>query len=291
MLGEVSPMMLESIVEALADSVKLFPFLFLTYLLMEYVEHKTENRTRRVLEVSGSMGPLLGGIVGVVPQCGISAAASNLYAGRMITLGTLLAVYLSTSDEMLPIMISNAVPGSLIFKTLVLKAGIGIVLGFLVDLVLRYGLNREREALKIHSMCEHDHCHCEDGIVKPALHHTLHIFVYIVLISLVLNLGIAVIGEENLAAFILNKPVLGPMLAGIIGLIPNCAASVIITQMFLDGLMSFGTMMAGLLVGAGVGILVLLRVNEDKKESVRIILLLYVLGVAAGVLLNLFGIK
>lgn len=291
MLGEVSPMMLESIVEALADSVKLFPFLFLTYLLMEYVEHKTENRTRRVLEVSGSMGPLLGGIVGVVPQCGISAAASNLYAGRMITLGTLLAVYLSTSDEMLPIMISNAVPGSLIFKTLVLKAGIGIVLGFLVDLVLRYGLHREREALKIHSMCEHDHCHCEDGIVKPALHHTLHIFVYIVLISLVLNLGIAVIGEENLAAFILNKPVLGPMLAGIIGLIPNCAASVIITQMFLDGLMSFGTMMAGLLVGAGVGILVLLRVNEDKKESVRIILLLYVLGVAAGVLLNLFGIK
>ena len=140
--------------------------------------------------------------------------------------------------------------------------------------------------MKIHDFCEHEHCHCEDGILKSAVRHTLQIFFFVLIITFALNIGIEFVGEESLANFILNKPVLGPVLAGIIGLIPNCAASVVITQMFLDGLMSFGTMMAGLLVGAGVGIMVLLRVNENRAESLKIIGILYLIGVMCGVLLN-----
>ena len=144
------------------------------------------------------------------------------------------------------------------------------------------------QEMKIHDFCEHEHCHCEDGVLKSALRHTLQIFLFVFLITVALNIGVEVIGEEKLADFILNKPILGPILAGMIGLLPNCAASVVITQMFLDGLMSFGTMMAGLLVGAGVGILVLLRVNEDKTESFKIIGALYSVGVLGGIFLNAF---
>lgn len=271
---------------SIEDSLGLLPFLFFTYLVMEYVEHKTGDGITRILKRAGKIGPLAGGVAGVIPQCGMSAAASSLYAGRMITLGTLIAIYLSTSDEMLPIMLSNAVPAGEIVKILLLKAGIGMLAGFLVDFVVRKSGKKE-EGLKIHGMCEHEHCGCEGGIVKSALHHTVHIFVFILLITALLNLGLELLGEDSLFWEALSQPVLGPLLAGIIGLIPNCAASVVITQMYLSGTIAFGTMMAGLLVGAGVGIMVLLRVNESKAESLRIIALLYGIGAAAGGLLNL----
>lgn len=271
---------------SIEDSLGLLPFLFFTYLVMEYVEHKTGDGITRILQKAGKIGPFAGGVAGVIPQCGMSAAASSLYAGRMITLGTLIAIYLSTSDEMLPIMLSNAVPAGEIVKILLLKAGIGMLAGFLVDFVVRKSGKKE-EGLKIHGMCEHEHCGCEGGIVKSALHHTVHIFVFILLITTLLNLGLELLGEDSLFWEALSQPVLGPLLAGIIGLIPNCAASVVITQMYLSGTIAFGTMMAGLLVGAGVGIMVLLRVNESKAESLRIIALLYGIGAVAGGLLNL----
>jgi hypothetical protein len=280
---------MQSLEHGIKDSIVLLPFLFVTYLIMEYVEHKTTGKTNQLLQKAGHVGPLIGGIAGIIPQCGISAAASNLYAGRLITMGTLLAVFLSTSDEMLPIMVSNAVEPALIGKILAVKTITGIAAGFLVDGFIRLIEKKPKEELKIHDICEHEHCRCNDGILKSALRHTLHIFAYILLITIVLNLGIAWIGEDNLAQFIMNRPLLGPVLSGIIGLIPNCAASVVITQMFLDGLMGFGTMMAGLLVGAGVGLMVLLRVNENKKESFRIILLLYAIGVIVGAGINLIG--
>ncbi|MGN0306032.1 MAG: putative manganese transporter [Lachnospiraceae bacterium] len=277
----------EHIVEhSIMDNIGLLPFLFLTYLVMEYVEHKTGNGVERVLKKSGPIGPLVGGLAGMIPQCGMSAAASSLYAGRMITVGTLLAVYLSTSDEMLPIMLSNAVKPITIINILLLKAGIGIAAGFLIDLVLRRG-GKQEEKLKIHSICEHEHCGCEGGIVKSALRHTINIFLFILLITAVLNLGLEVLGEDNLFWEVLSQPVIGPILAGALGLIPNCAASIVITEMYLAGTIGFGTMMSGLVVGAGVGIMVLLRVNESKKESLKIIGLLYLIGVVAGGLLNL----
>lgn len=279
-------MLIHSLEHAFIDSLKILPFLFITYLFMEYLEKKAGNKTSHWLEKAGGAGPVFGGILGVIPQCGMSAVASNLYAGRIISVGTLLAIFLSTSDEMLPVMIANSVAFKMIGKILACKVLIAIMAGMIVDFVVNRWKNETEHEMKIHDFCEHEHCHCEDGVLKSALRHTIQIFIFVFVITFILNLGIEYIGEENLANFILNKPVLGPVLAGMIGLIPNCAASVVITQMFLDGLMSFGTMMAGLLVGAGVGILVLLRVNEKKMESIKIIGVLYFIGTISGILLN-----
>ena len=277
---------MHSLEHSFSDSLKILPFLFITYLIMEFLEKKAGEKTNLWLEKAGKAGPVAGGLLGVIPQCGMSTVASNLYAGRIISVGTLIAIYLSTSDEMLPIMISQSVDSTIIAKVLVIKVVIAIIAGFLVDFIYHKWKKEEHQEMKIHDFCEHEHCHCEDGVLKSAVRHTLQIFIFVLIITFALNIGIELVGEESLANFILNKPVLGPVLAGIIGLIPNCAASVVITQMFLDGLMSFGTMMAGLLVGAGVGILVLLRVNEDRRESLRIIGVLYLIGVLCGILLN-----
>ena len=275
-----------SLKHAFGDSLNILPFLFITYLIMEFLEKRAGEKTNLWLEKAGKTGPVVGGILGMIPQCGMSTVASNLYSGRVISLGTLLAIYLSTSDEMLPIMISQSVETTVMAKILAVKVGIAVAAGFLVDLIYQILKKEEHKNMKIHDFCEHEHCHCEDGILKSAVRHTVQIFMFVLLITIVLNIGIEIVGEKQLADFILNKPLLGPVLAGIIGLIPNCASSVVITQMFLDGLMSFGTMMSGLLVGAGVGILVLLRVNENRKESFKIIGILYLTGTICGIMLN-----
>ena len=275
-----------SLEHAFYDTLKILPFLFITYLLMEFLEERSTEKTNLWLKKAGKGGPFIGAALGVIPQCGMSTVASNLYVGRIISVGTLIAIYLSTSDEMFPIMISQSVEGVIIGKVLVTKVVIAFFAGFLVDFIWYRLKKEEPQEMKIHDFCEHEHCGCGEGVFKSAIRHTLQIFMFVFLITVILNVGIEIVGEEQLAHFILNKPVLGPVLAGIIGLIPNCAASVVITQMFLDGLMSFGTMMAGLLVGAGVGILVLVRVNEDRKESLIIIGILYLLGVLSGVILN-----
>lgn len=286
----------EVALDAVIDSVKLLPFLFLTYLAMEYLEHKTSDKTNRLVERSGKFGPLYGSLLGIVPQCGFSAAATNFYAGRVITLGTLIAIYLSTSDEMLPILISEKVPLLLILKILFVKVAIGMIAGFIIDFVhqklLRWTHMKDPYHLPdIHHMCEHEHCHCDEkGIFPSALKHTLEIFAYILVISFVLNLVIAYIGEDTLSSFVLNRPVIGELAAGMIGLIPNCAASVVITQLYLEGLLSAGPMMAGLLVSAGVGLLVLFKVNDHPRENLKILGLLYAVGVVSGLLIELIGI-
>lgn len=278
--------LLHSIEHALMDSLKILPFLFITYLIMEFLEKKAGKKTNLWLEKAGKAGPVAGGVLGVIPQCGMSAVASNLYAGKIISVGTLLAIYLSTSDEMLPIMISHSVDAVTIAKILGIKVIIAMSAGLLVDFIYNLLKKEKQQEMKIHDFCEHEHCHCEDGVLKSAFRHTVQIFLFVLLVTVILNIGIEIIGEEQLAGFILNKPVMGPVLAGIIGLLPNCAASVVITQMFLDGLMSFGTMLAGLLVGAGVGILVLLRVNENRAESLKIIGILYLTGILCGIFFN-----
>lgn len=279
-------MIWDVIADSLIDGIRLLPFLFLTYLAMEYLEHKAGERMREAIRKSGKGGPIIGGILGVFPQCGFSAAASNLYAGRIITMGTLVAIYLSTSDEMLPVMISENIGFAVIARILAVKIVVGIAAGFAIDFVFR----KQEKNLQIEHLCEQHHCHCEKGIWKSALHHTIEIFLYILIISFVLNLVIALAGEDVLGNMILNRPVIGEVIAGLVGLIPNCAASVIITQLYLKGVLSAGAMLAGLLAGSGVGILVLLRVNDDKKENLRIIGLVYTIGVAAGILVDLLGI-
>lgn len=277
----------------LLEALKLLPFLFLTYLAMEYLEHKTGEKTKHVVKKAGKWGPIIGGVAGAVPQCGFSAAASNLYAGRVITLGTLIAIYLSTSDEMLPIMISAQAPMELIGGILLVKIIIGVVAGFVIDMVIsrreeKHGHHHDHDHEHIHELCEHEHCNCEKGIFRSTLKHTLQITFFIILITFALHLALEFVGEDVLANLILNKPVLGPVLAGIVGLIPNCASSVVITQLYLEGAMGVGAMMAGLLVGSGVGLLVLFRVNHDKKENVKILGLLYGIGVVAGIVIDLF---
>ncbi len=272
------------IFHTLIDSIKLVPFLFITYLAMEYLEHKTSEKAENMIRRAGKFGPLIGGIAGVVPQCGFSAAASSLYAGRVITMGTLIAIFLSTSDEMLPILISENVGFAPIFKILIIKIIIGVIAGFVIDLIFHN--KTQRNTHEIHQVCEHEHCDCEHGIVMAAVKHTLQITFFIFIISFILNLIIHFVGEEALAGLILNRPILGQLVAGAVGLIPNCASSVVITRLYLEGAMSLGAMMAGLLVGAGIGILVLFKVNHDKKENLKIIGLLYIIGVCSGIVIE-----
>ncbi len=294
-------MIFDVVLDAVIDSLKILPFLFVTYLIMEYLEHKTAEFTSSVVEKTEHFGPLWGGLIGIFPQCGFSAAASNLYAGRVITLGTLIAIYLSTSDEMVPLFISEHVPAATLIKILGLKALIGIIAGFLIDFVVHaYHKAKNRSAndpVRIEALCEKEHCHCDDdentgllGIVKSALVHTIHIFLFVLVLTLILGFVIELIGKDKLAFLLKTSPVISHILAGLVGLIPNCAASVIITELYLDGMITIGTMMSGLLVGAGIGLLVLFRVNDDKKENINIALLLFVIGTITGLLLDTLGI-
>ncbi|MBR2189262.1 MAG: arsenic efflux protein [Eubacterium sp.] len=286
-------MVLDVLLDAVIDTVKLLPFLFLTYLLMEYLEHKTGDKSAQALRRMGHLGPLFGGAVGVVPQCGFSAAAASLFSGGVITLGTLLAVFLSTSDEMLPIFISEAVNPFSVLKILVTKMAMGIATGFAVDLILVHIPKLMGVEKDIHDLCEAEHCHCddeEDGILKPALRHTLHITLFIFLISIVIGLLVEGIGEHAMATFLTRRRFGGVVLAAVIGLIPNCAASVMLTEFYLKGILAAGQMMAGLLVGAGVGLLVLFRTNRHLKENIGITVVLFVCGILWGLLIERLGI-
>ena len=281
--------MVDVLLDAIIDSVKLLPFLFVTYLIMEYIEHKTKDKTKQAIKRSGKYGPFIGSVLGVFPQCGFSVSATNLYAARVITLGTLIAVYLSTSDEMLPIFLSEAVPIATILTILGIKLLVGMIAGFTIDLVMRLRCKGGEEE-KIVDLCEKEHCHCEHGIIKSTLKHTLNIFIFILIITIVINLAIYLVGEERISEFLKNQPILGPVIAGIIGLIPNCASSVILTQMYLENVISVATLISGLLVGAGVGLAVLFKTNKGIKQNIKIVVLLYCIGVIAGIMIEWIGI-
>ena len=279
--------MLDVLLDTIIDVLKILPFLFIAYLIIELIENKAGDKTTNIIRKSGKFGPVLGGLLGIVPQCGFSTAAANLYAGKIISMGTIIAVFLSTSDEMLPILISEAVPVNLIINILLIKVIISITAGLIVDFIYRKkhsDLSKE----EIHKICDDEHCHCEEeGILKASIIHTLHILFYIFVVSLVLNTIIHLIGEENIANLVLDVPVLGPVVASIIGLIPNCASSVILTQVYLQNIISLGSMIAGLLVNAGIGLLVLFKVNKSKKENFTILGILYFVGVISGIIIDL----
>lgn len=280
--------MLDIILDTLIDSIKLLPFLFVAYLILEYLEHKTGGKAQNVIKKSGKFGPAIGSLLGIVPQCGFSAAAANFYAGKVISLGTLIAIFLSTSDEMLPILISEAAPISLIGKVILIKLLIGMVCGFIIDLFSKFNNKEKNIEKEIEHLCEHDHCNCEHGVVKSAIKHSLNIFVFIIIVSFILNLLIHFIGEDTISSIFNSNKILGPILASFVGLIPNCASSVILTQLNLSGVIPLSTMISGLLVNAGLGLLVLFRVNNNIKENILITTLLYVIGVLSGFILGIF---
>lgn len=282
--------MLEIIEETLIDGIKLLPFLFITYIIMEYIEHKTNNKTKDIIKKSGKFGPFIGSVLGAVPQCGFSVVATNFYAARVITLGTLISVYLSTSDEMIPIFISEGASIITLLKILGIKILIGMIAGFVIDFVLRLR-KKDSEEERIIDLCEKEHCHCEKGILKSALKHTINIFVFILIITFVINIIIHLVGEETIGNFVQSNVILGPVLGGIIGLIPNCASSVILTQLYLQNVIPISTMISGLLVGAGVGLIVLFKMNKGIKQNLKITALLYIIGVLSGVIIQILGIQ
>lgn len=281
--------MLELLQDTLIDSLKLLPFLFITYLIMEYIEHKMQKRTQKAIQKAGKWEPAIGGMVGILPQCGFSVVATNFYAARIITLGTLIAVYLATSDEMLPILLSEAVPMDTILKILGVKLVIAVIAGFLVDGLFRKRQKGKEEAIQ--DLCHEEHCDCEHGIFKSSLKHTIHIFIFIFIINLVLHTIIHLIGEENVSMIAQNNPIIAPILCCLLGLIPNCASSVILTQLYLENVITVATMIGGLLVNAGVGLAVLFRVNKGIKENLKIVGIVCMIGIISTYLLQILHIE
>lgn len=352
---------------SVSDTLYLIPFLFVTYLLMEWLEHKTAGRTQEAIRHAGAAGPVVGALLGVVPQCGFSAMAATLWAGRVITLGTLFAVFLSTSDEMLPIFLAEQVPATTILSIMGAKVVVGMVMGFIVDAALRLA-RRDRQDLRIHELCERDNCGCHEdcaaceenpalvyghhddalaaagaraasdaearadhaaleaatepegllgdlaadssahghgccahdhshdhdhgwkGIVKSALVHTVQVTVFIFVITLALNAVLEVVGEDVLADFLGANPTVSVLASALVGLIPNCAASVVIAELYLEGVLGSGAMLAGLLVSAGVGLLVLVRANRHWRQNLAIVAGLYVTGVIWGLIATGLGV-
>ncbi len=264
--------------DAIIDVLKLLPFLFLSFVIMELIEHKLNNEKK--LQKTKKYGPVLGSVLGIVPQCGFSTLASNLYAARVITLGTLFSVYLSTSDEMLPLLISHHENIKNIIYILFVKFAIGLIFGILVDMIYH-----KKDKNEIGHLCEEEHCHCEkEGIIKSSIIHTLKIALFILIINVLLN---TIIDPEKIKHFAYTNKVLAPIVTSLIGLIPNCAASVIVTELYLDKIISFGSCLSGLLASSGVGILVLFRQNKHFMENIIITILLVLIASICGILFNL----
>lgn len=286
-LGKFGEFTENVIFHAFLDTFPLIPFLFLTYLLMEYIEHKSGDKTVRFLKRSGKYGPLLGGAVGIIPQCGFSAVAANLYCTKIISLGTLIAVFLSTSDEMLPLLISSSEIGGLkILFILLYKLTVAVLIGFSVNVIMHFCVRKKHE-INIDELCDNDNCHCERGIFYSSIHHTVKISIFILVCTLIINTAIFFIGQENLAKLMYDKPVISHLIASLFGLIPNCAASVALTEFYTSGFITLGTMLSGLFTASGVGILVLFRVNKHKGANFAVIAILIASGFLSGLLADI----
>ena len=270
-------------IEFVEETLLLLPFLFATYLVLEALEAHAGSALEGFLERARSVGPAAGALAGAIPQCGVSAAAASLYAGGVITVGTLVAVFLSTSDELLPVLISERVPMSLMVKIVGVKLVCALGVGFIVNGLLTFARHRRRE-VSVRELCEHSRCGCHEhkGILVPALIHTGEIFLFIALVSGAIELCMHFFGEGCLNALRLNRPFFGELAAGALGLIPNCAVSVAGAKLYLAGAMSPGALMASSFTGSGLGLLVLFRTNRNLKENLLIMGMVYVVGVVLG---------
>ncbi len=278
--------MVDCLLDALVDTLKLLPYLLITFLVLEIIEHKLTKKNQKILSKNKKYGPIVGGFLGALPQCGFSSMAANLFSARVITMGTLIAVFLSTSDEMLPILVSEKADLTTIIYILSFKVIIGIIIGFVIDLI--YQSNQKHQEERIKDLCEHDNCCCEhDGIIISSIKHTLKIGLFILVISVVINVLIFKVGEDNVSNMLLKGNILTYFASSLVGLIPNCAGSVIITELYLANMISIGTLLSGLLTGSGLGILLLFRTNKDLKENFRILAIVYIVGVLVGVLVDI----
>ena len=279
--------------DAWADSVKMLPFLYLAYLLIEWLERHHGARIEQALAGGGRWGFIPGALLGCVPQCGFSAVASNLYASRVITPGTLLAVFIATSDEAIPLLAAEPSQWGSLALLLLSKAVFAMVGGAVLDVPLRHVLPHSLYGGYAGHADEVD-CHEQheehSGIWLAALRHTVEIFLFILLFSVLIGLCFAWVGEDAITAALAGMGFLQPVLTALVGLVPNCAASVLLAQLYIDGAISFGSLFAGLTAGAGVGLAVLWRVNPSWKQNLFMTGLLWAAGAAAGMLLQLAGL-
>ncbi len=277
--------MQEIILDTILDCLKILPFLFIAFLIIEFFEHKLSHKTEDTIKKAGKFGPLFGSLLGALPQCGFSVLATNLYITRIISLGTLIAIYLSTSDEMLPILIAEKAPIDSILFLVVLKILIGMICGFIIDLIIR------KEETKEHfEICEHDHCDCEHGIVMSAIKHTLKILIFIFVITFILNAAFHYIGEDNIKHIFDKTNFFTPFIAALIGLIPNCGSSIILTELYITNILPLSSALAGLLANSGVALLILFKSNKNIKENLKIVGILYSISAITGLLLKIFGV-
>ena len=279
--------MLHIIIDTLLDGLKILPFLFIAFLLIELIEHKLNNKTKTLIKKSGKFSSVIGSLLGLFPQCGFSIMATNFYITRVISIGTLFSVYLSTSDEMLIIMLSEGISFKTIFSILLIKFISGIVFGFIIDSFIR------RKDIKIeydYKLCEEEHCDCNRGIFKSSLKHTLSTLFFVIFISFVINVLFEYVGSDIIKKIFMRDNLFGPFIGSLIGLIPNCGASIALTELFLNNAINLGTCIAGLLTGSGVAIIILFKSNKNIRENVFIISTLYLIGVLVGVFVELMGI-
>ena len=361
-------LLIDILLDAGKDTLSLVPFLLVTYLALETLEHVAGARVKGAIKRAGAAGPVVGSLLGIVPQCGFSAMAATLYAGRVVTLGTLVAVFLSTSDEMLPLLLAEQVPVQTMAMLLASKALIALVTGFIVDAAIR-GLRRNARAHAairrtvlgtaanpahvncahddhsggdiidevaeagvsadhIHELCERDHCGCDDedehehdhghshdhghtgehehhhghshdhshegapvlSIIRSAISHTVQVSVFIFLVTLVLVAVLETFGESAIEQFLCGNETLAVLGSALVGLIPNCSASVVITQLYLEGALQLAPMLAGTLISAGVGYLVLFRTNRSARENAVFLMMMYVIGAGWGLILSAVGL-
>jgi len=277
------------LLDTLLDSLKILPFLFLAFVIMELLEHRANGRIERLFTRAGKAGPAAGALLGCVPQCGFSVLCANLYAGGVVTRGTLVAVFLSTSDEAVLLLAAAPQQLSALLKLLLCKVAIAVAAGYVVDF---FGRRTRRQSIgSLHEICDHEHCGCEKhkGIWIPALLHTVKIFGFLLLFTFLLNFLVAWLGRERLETLLLHDSVFQPFAAALLGFLPNCAASVLLTQLYLEGTLGFGAVVAGLCTGAGAGLLVLFRENRHVKDNLKILGILYAVAAVSGVILQAAG--
>ena len=284
-------LLLDSLLDALKDGALSIPILFLAYLLMELLERSKKLDESILHAYSRKAGPMLGGLLGAIPQCGISGAAATLFSTGTITVGTMLAVFFATSDEMLPVMLSSmtearGISAGGILRIVAAKAALGIVLGYLTDFTVGRFFRRKKD---IHSFCEREHCECEEeegSALRSAMVHTLKIAAMLIAVNFALNLILTLVGVERLSASLFSRPVTGELLLALFGLIPNCSVSVIITRAYLSGIIRLGGLFAGLLANAGIGMLVVFRSNRDMRENFAVLGISYVLSALCGIIIG-----
>ena len=279
--------MLDIILDTLMDGVKLIPFLFVAFLIIELIEHKFNTKTKNIIKKSGKYGPIVVSLLGLVPQCGFSIVATNFYITRVISIGTLFSIYLSTSDEMLPIMLSEGVPFKTIFGILLIKFICGCIFGLLIDkLIRRKNIKPEYD----YRLCDEDHCDCSHSVMKSSIKHTVNTLLFVIIISFLVNVLFEYLGADLISKLFMKDNLFGPFVGSLIGLIPNCGASIALTELFLKDAINLGTCIAGLLTGSGVAIIVLFKSNKNIKENIFIVTTLYLIGVLCGIFIEFISI-